>query len=75
MRGSTVIVALATQVLAHEVVCLLAGRPEELLTRVIGRWRKRHIASRLLVDGFIYYLAGHLTEMWARDPLSLRLPS
>ena len=64
------IVGTAALWLVHEAVCIFTGHPEELITRVIGRWRTNH---RLLVDGTIYYLAGHLTELWARDPLALRV--
>lgn len=63
------IIGTAVVWLAHEAVCIATRHPEELITRVIARWRKRH---RLLVDGTIYYLAGHLTDLWQHDPLALR---
>lgn len=63
------IVGTAVAWLVHEAVCIATGNRDELITRVIGRWRGKH---RLLVDGTIYYLAGHLTELWANDPLQLQ---
>lgn len=52
----------------HEFVCIVTGHPEQLITRVVGRWRSRH---RLLVDVTIYYFAGHLTDLWPCDPLRI----
>lgn len=55
-------------VIGHEVMALRYD-PEQLITRVIARWRRHH---RVLVNVLIVYFAGHLMDVWPYDPLSVR---
>lgn len=55
-------------VVGHEILAVLRD-PEQLITRVIARWRQR---NRLLVDAVIVYFAGHLLDLWPLDPLTVR---
>lgn len=67
--GHHVITGVAALILAHELSCLAARQPEDLITRVIARWRRKH---PVIVTTAIVYLAGHLLDAWAYDPLQVR---
>lgn len=67
VNGARTITLIAGIAFAHEMRCIRHRKPEELITRVIYRWRRKH---PLIVSSLTLYLAGHLLEVWARDPLS-----
>lgn len=67
LPGHHAIAGLAVAVVTHEITCVIADKPEHLITNVIGRWRKQ---QPLAVTLIISYLALHLLGKVPYDPLT-----
>lgn len=63
------IAGISVVILTHEVLCVFSRRHDDLLTRVIGRWRITH---PVLTDLAIVYLALHLMDRVPHDPLRIQ---